>query len=330
MLSYLENKLLKFNERFIKPRIYILPTRVGLYFSCVIFILFTISFSYGHSLAYSTSFILVSVLVISLPYTNYNINNISLRLPSGHYQYEGEGEALSVTLLNLAKKERYDIALHFIIKGKAGQFEFVLDPTDLADSESKSLSLNLNSLPMGRYRELRVRIKSSFPFGLFYSWSYRTIAIDLCVFPPKSKETTGIQVAAISIHHHLKKQSEQVSSGHLLRMSEHDDFSRHGPFSPGHSFGRVDWKLFARSGQLYIKEFEGDVPHYLRLEVSPSAEALKSKACKLAGMLAHAIERGAICQVIAVDFDLSTAPGHGSAFERETLKRVVEKLEELA
>ena len=34
------------------------------------------------------------------------------------------------------------------------------------------------------------------------------------------------------------------------------EFSEHRPYVPGDSFKNIDWKLFARSDKLYVKNFE--------------------------------------------------------------------------
>lgn len=330
MLNYLEERLIAFNARAPKARIYILPTRVGLYFSAVIFILFIISFSYGHSLAYSASFILVSVLVISLPYTNYNLNHLKVDFGKSHFIHEAEGSPLELRLHNLGGRERYALEVELTFRGKSKIFHKSVTANDIGAQSSEKVQVFLSEVKMGHYQSVIVKLKSSFPFGLFYSWTYFESDLDLWVFPKKVEYGEGVQIRPISFHELEKKNGEKTSSGESARLGEHDDFSRHVPFEVGHSQGRVDWKLFARSSELYIKEFEGELPHYLRMEIFETGKNNEQKirrASSLAAAIAKAHDKNLPFQVIAPEFSLSSSIGRGALFTRDILKQIVVNLE---
>lgn len=326
MLNYLEEKLIAFNARTPKTRIYILPTRVGLYFSAVIFILFIISFSYGHSLAYSASFILVSILVISLPYTNYNLNFLKVETAKNHFVHEGEGLPLEVRVINQGQRERYALEMEFTFKGRDKKFQHWLKVGDVASLSTVNLQVLLSERKMGHFETVLVKLKSSFPFGLFYSWTYYDLPLDLWIFPKKEERRGCIQIHSLSFHELEKKNNDQTSSGENIRLGEHDDFSRHVAFEIGHSQGRVDWKLFARSSELYIKEFEGELPHFLRLELfDMGMPFIQAKA--LAAAISKANEKNLPFQVMAPEFKIKSSIGRGTLFSRDILKQIVTHLE---
>ena len=324
MLKFLEQKILNLSAKGKRPRIYILPTRVGLYFSVVVFILFLISFSYGHSLAYSSAFILISVLIISLPYTNYNINHINVSCVHGFHYYEDEAQELALILSNQSNRERFDIELDLTLKGDADH-TFHARSTTLNKSERTNILVPLGALKMGHYQELIVKIKSSFPFGLFYSWSYRRLSVDAWVFPARDREGSGLQVTMVPFSKRGEDESRSNATD-LSQKDEHDDFSKHNPFTPGHSFGSVDWKVFARTGVLYVKEFEGEIPQFERIYVPSHLYSVTQSARKLSYRISEATKNGSLLQIIAPDFEISSEVGHGAQFERTLLKAIVKKL----
>ncbi len=325
MYGFLEKRLVSFSLKSKKQRLYIMPTRVGFYFSAVVFILFLISFSYGHSLAYSSSFIIISVLVISLPFTNYIISGVELR-PSGSLQvFADQASRLSLQMKNKSGRYRFDLEFDLALLGEAREHRFFGRGGTLSPNESQTIDLALGEISPGHYHTLNIRLKSSFPFGLFFSWCYFSEDVDVWIYPAR-KHSGELAMSRFFAWDHLRR--EDVLEGERERkvLGEHDDFSHHSLFNPGHSFGSVDWKLFARSGTLYVKEFEGDIPQYECIELM--GESISS-AQALAFEVSEALKRGNPFMVRADQFSLVSEVGHGAHHAHMILQKLTIATEKL-
>ncbi len=326
MYGFLEKRLASYSLRSRKKRLYIMPTRVGFYFSAVVFILFLISFSYGHSLAYSSAFILISILVISLPFTNYIINGVDLRVSGGVCAFEGDAPELLLTLTNKSGRYRFDLELDLALLGGLKQHQFSSFAGTLAPGQSETKLIAIGDIPHGHYQQLNIRLKSSFPFGLFFSWCYYSEDIDAWIYPKKRESPTNIQTTFLPIEQ-LRREEESGTEREIEKkiLGEHDDFSHHSLFLPGHSFGSVDWNLYARSGTLYVKEFEGDIPQYECIELVsrefwPGIWAL----CYEIGEVA---KRNGPFKVLAPVLGINSAVGQGQTHAHRILKDLVTFLE---
>jgi len=61
-------------------RVYIVPSAIGFYFSFIAFVLFLIAISYGHNLAYFSTFLFFSFVSISAVVTNESVHAISVEV----------------------------------------------------------------------------------------------------------------------------------------------------------------------------------------------------------------------------------------------------------
>lgn len=327
MYGFLEKRLVNYSLRSRKRRLYIMPTRVGFYFSGVVFILFLISFSYGHSLAYSSAFILISILVISLPFTNYIISGVELKASGGLSVFADEAGELLLTLTNQSGRYRFDLEFDLALLGKVKQHSFSSFAGSLAPGERRTIQVSLGNIKAGHYHQLNIRLKSSFPFGLFFSWCYYCEDIDVWVYPKRCEFHSAIRRAFYSIED-LRQKEESTLSRERKVLGEHDDFSHHALFQSGHSFGSVDWNLYARSGTLYVKEFEGDIPQYECIELLENQNINPLRGSEaLAYELSEVAKRNSHFKVIAPGLGIDSEVGAGKNHARSILKDIVSALE---
>src|SRR5690606_10852732 len=98
-------------------RVYIIPTRIGFYFTFISFILFLIAISYGHNLAFFATFLFFSFVALSAVVTNENISSLDIAWKSELFRgRESKSFPAQVTLSNNSGKSRYDIAIE--VEGK--------------------------------------------------------------------------------------------------------------------------------------------------------------------------------------------------------------------
>ena len=177
----LGEKLLRSHDK-----IFIIPTRYGFYFISIVFVLFLISLSYGHSLAYTTTFIFVSLVMTSAHFTNFNLAGVevmALHIPDE--VYAGESFECRVTLRNTSRKTRFDIE---VTLGEVGESQ----PESIESGETKTIVLKVKGLRRGQVSIKRLRLATTFPFGLFYAWKFWLHKKDFVVYPKQLNERLSL------------------------------------------------------------------------------------------------------------------------------------------
>ena len=246
-------------------KVYIFLTVSGGYFSSLIFILFIISLSYGNSLAYLCSFLFLSVIWVSCIVTNYNLYGLDIiRMQMDDYYIAGEEVNVHIHYKNIGKKTRFDIEVSFL----KGESNFTLEAPP---GVTKELMVRLPLSKAGVYSFKKMDLRTTFPFGLFRSWKPFSLKGEVLVIPKPVP------------HPFPSEQREIDSEGELRVTTQREEFLEHNRYS-NQEASRVDWKVYARRGELYFKEFdsasrklyqlnpEGDPSHlcYLLLEAEKS------------------------------------------------------------
>ena len=91
----------------------------------------------------------------------------------------------------------------------------------------------------GHYPIKRIKFYTLGPGKLFYVWRYFTWEADLYIYPEK-------------LPTHNQKLAQTKSKNPKFNESE---FTHHIRYQKGLSVNRIDWKVFARTDQLYWKKF---------------------------------------------------------------------------
>ncbi len=241
MFRFLKKKIIKkVNDVTKEGRIYIFLTVSGGYFCLLIFILFLISLSYANSLAYFCSFLFVSIVWVSCIVTNYNLHGLEiLRLKVSDIYFETEPLLVEVDFKNAGVKPRFDIEAGI----KDSESEFI---TELGPGESASIKVFLKKRKVGVHLIKKTDLYTSFPFGLFKSWKPYRIQKEICIVPnPKFKPLPTNEVI-------FSGEGEQRSNQLNEEFKTHKRYTTEG-------VARIDWKIFARRGELLLKEYEGEV-----------------------------------------------------------------------
>lgn len=257
-------------------RIYILPTQFGSYFILVIFILFLMSLSYGHSLAITGTFLFVSIVVMSTFYTNYNLSGIRFKANEKSKTYRPlslfKGEDLVLKFKNLSKKPRPD--LRFDLEVKRGQSLYKISGfksfTKVQDHKVVFKTIYQNrSLKRGVYKIQSLKVSSHFPFGLFGAWSYlqlkdRKENLEFFLYPEPIKPPDTRRAYLISdLDNESDKKGADQKLGedlyeNLSNREVGDHFFEHRLHKESEGLRRVDWKMYARTHELYIKNYSSD------------------------------------------------------------------------
>ena len=220
---------------------------MGIYFLGITFILFVISLSYGNALAYTCTFIFVSIIMTSATYTHFNLKNIRVQSMTGAQNiFEDEPFRLNVSVSHQDRKKKYDITIR-----STSSYSEVVGIESIQKSEPKDLVLINKSLKRGQYFFSRVTLTTSFPFGLFYSWTYANKMNKFFVYPAR---IGGLPLPEKKIFNESEGSSKN---------SGFSDFREHVKHEQGMPYNHVDWKLYAKGKGMYLKTFESQASsHY--------------------------------------------------------------------
>jgi len=218
-------------------KVYIFLTKSGAYFCALIFFLFIISLSYANSLAYLCSFLFFSVVFVSCHLTNFNLYGIDfLRLKLADYYFEGEEAKAFAGIKNSGDKNRFDIEVN--IMSSPSSFA-----SEVLPGESYELSISLPKRTIGVYQISRGNINTSFPFGIFKSWKPFKWKAEYLVIPrPIERPFPGSSTAS-------------TENGKKRSTLQKEEFLEHKKYN-NESLQRIDWKLYAKRDELYLKEFD--------------------------------------------------------------------------
>jgi len=243
-------------------RVYILPTKQGLGFVLLLFIMLLGSINYSNSLGYFLTFLLASLFVVTMHHTHSNLLHLSIGSAICKPVFAGCNSHFNVKVDNSNYLSRYSITTF--------TSENIKSTTDIDEKSLSALNVEhvflkrgLNSLP-------RFTIESTFPFGLFRAWTFIELDQEILVYPKPSD------------HSHLPTQSHGFSEGNKLVDIGADDFRGLRSYVAGDPLQHIHWKSFARHHTMQTKEFSSTSSDELWLNLDDSqAFSIEQKLSQL-------------------------------------------------
>lgn len=227
---------------------------MGTYFLSIVFILFVISLAYGNALAYSCTFIFVSVVMTSATHTHFNLKNIRvLSFSNPRVASESDQYKLELILVHDNRSKKFDITAlseNAEIKG--------IDK--ISNNERKLIYICLNNLKRGSYFFNRVTLTTKFPFGLFYSWTYANVESQFYISPSFTGKLK------------LPMKSFEDDRAGISKSIGLEEFSEHQKHVKGMPYNHIDWKLYAKDKGFYVKTFERDSSSYYYFSIKNLSE----------------------------------------------------------
>jgi uncharacterized protein (DUF58 family) len=218
-----------------RRRLYILPTRAGFGFGFLWILMLLAGLNYGNSLALFFTFLLAGFALVAMNDCHRNLLGLTLVSVSAPAVFARSAGALELVLEHPAPRARPGVQAAFDDGPLAG--------VDLAPRGRARLELPLAPARRGIVRFERLRLTSSHPFGLFRTWTWVHLPIEVLVYPHPSGSLP-----------------RPITSGHTAGVSSRggsglDEWMGLRPFRDGDSPRRVDWKAYARGAPLLVKEY---------------------------------------------------------------------------
>ncbi|MEJ2059651.1 MAG: DUF58 domain-containing protein [Gammaproteobacteria bacterium] len=220
-----------------RRRIYILPTRHGLYYGLLVFVMLLGSINYSNSMAFILTFLLASLGANAMWQTHRNLLGLNIRFNGVAPVFAGQEAVFHYQIENPTRRVRYALALQWQ--------EGPLSVFDVPAEDNETAVLRVPATRRGRLEPGRFRILSRYPLGLFQAWSWLSYDSACLVYPRPITTDRPLPRAAGS-----KPGEGQAGQGS-------EDFSGLRDYAEGDPLRHVAWKAAARSDDLLTKQFHG-------------------------------------------------------------------------
>jgi len=283
-----------------RRRIYALPTRYGLLFATMLFVMLLGSINYNNSLGFMLTFLLASLALISILYTYRNIARLELTAGRCVPTYAGGHARFVVHVHDHEQVSRHTLR----IAPKRGA-AVMLDV--IAPRTSETCELTLPASRRGHLALPRLTVSTTFPLGLVRAWSYAELDMHCLVYP---------QPAAQGPLPHTRRHDLGDHSG---TAPGSDDFLGFRAYRSGDSLRHVHWKALARELPLLTKQFAASESPELWLEWA-ALPSLDSEA-RLRLLCRWVIEAEQLGRRYGLDIPgVTIAPDQGEEHQRRCLE----------
>jgi uncharacterized protein (DUF58 family) len=219
----------------LRRRLYILPTGAGMAFGALLLMMLIAGLNYANSLALLVTFLLVGLALVAMHACHRNLLGLTVAELTSQDSFAGERAALQLRLANGSALPRPGIELE-----TPGQVPVTCSAPAQGDI---LVTLHLATPRRGARPVGRLRIMTTWPFGLFRAWTWLHVSHEIIVYPrPAGQRTLPLDAGA--------------RNGTTPRAAgEPDEWATLRAFREGDSPRQVAWKAYARGAPLLVKEY---------------------------------------------------------------------------
>ncbi len=282
--------------------IFIFPTLEGLLFCVLLLILLLTAINYQNNMIYLLTFLLVSLLHVIIYHSYQNLSGLKFSFKQAESVFAGETCYFEVTVSSGKNRMR-----HFSITARWPDESVAVAPDVSSDKEVIKLAIPMTALQRGWLTPGRLLVETRYPFGLIRAWSWIDLECEALIYPQPIEGSPD------------RMGSDAREGEQLQAQPGVEDFKGIRTYAPGDSLKRVDWKKYAKRGDVLIKEFERPVSdsHYFSLD-DYAGQALEKKLSHLCFDVVSAAKSG-----VYYGLDLKSEriePDSGSGHERACLR----------
>lgn len=232
-----------------KNRIFIIPTGHGIAFLAMVVVIVMIAAASANNLVFTLGFILFALYLVSMVMTHLNLSDLEFEIEETDL-IAGQSSSIVVRCLNKGNSALSALELAWSQRGRVFVRE-TFKVSTLVRIEPKNyenIGVEINFQHRGYFELPDLIISTKFPFGLFKAWMRISSKKNIYVYPQPLK---GLIPELFS--------GENFNDGKVhLGVEKKEDFKEHASYQSGESQHHVDWRAFARRGELLLKRYEGD------------------------------------------------------------------------
>lgn len=280
-------------------RIYVLPTRPGLIFALMLWVMLLGAINYANSMGFVLTFLLGSLAVVSILHTWRNLARLTVSVGQRTPVFVGQEARFEICLNNAGDIPRYAISL----SAGTGTGDY----TDVPPHQVACLTFTLPAQQRGWLQAPSFKLFSTFPLGLLRAWAHLDLDMRCLVYPRPAPEALPLPVA-------------RAEAGPGRSHGEgHEDFSGLRTYRIGDSLRHVAWKAVAREQGMLAKQFSGEAQQDVWLDWDALA-GLDAEA-RLSRITRWVLDADAAGRRYGLRLpDRTLAPGLGEEYRRQCLE----------
>lgn len=217
--------------------IYVLPTAQGWGFLLVIALLWLLGTNYENNLILGATFLLLSLMVVSVVHAFRNLSGLTLSVVRTHPAFAGEFAEFDV-LLEAAPGSRHEAL-------RLGWDRLLMIEADVPSGAQCSVALSHKARRRGWLVPERLRIQSVYPLGFFRAWSWVQLDGAALVYP--APRPTDLSPQSRISH----------DEGTDLSRENQEEFQGFRVYQAGSPLAHVAWKHYAREQGMHLKDYSG-------------------------------------------------------------------------
>ncbi|MFE8069729.1 DUF58 domain-containing protein [Marinobacteraceae bacterium S3BR75-40.1] len=237
-----------------RNNLYIFLTREGGLFAVLLVVMLLTGINYQNSLIYLLTFLLGTIFFVAIAQTHSNLMALRLTLADAGEGFAGQSLPFRVRVSQETDQLRPALALA-VPDGEARSLELV-------PGESQDVLFEVFATRRGLIDLPRIRIETRYPFGLLKAWGWVRFASKALAYPQPLMPPE------------LTRGATQQGEARDIPVAGLMDEMTLRPYRAGDSLARVQWKRFARSGDMVVMDWEGPqgTPQWLDYQSFPGAD----------------------------------------------------------
>ncbi len=261
----------------VRRRLYVLPTRAGLAFGALLFVMLLAGLNYTNSLAMFVTFLLGGVALVAMYECHRALHGLRIVAAEASDAFEGTRGELRLGVENASALPRQGLLLR--AAGVRTQASAPL--TDVPARQSATLRCTYAARRRGRQPIEALSLSTTLPLGLFRCWTWLHLPVEAIVYP-----------APLGAAPLPAARARPVAAGERTSAGE-EEWSALRPYQAGDSPRAVAWKAYARGAPLLVARYESvrGGEHHFDLAATPGAD-LEARLCQLAAWIVAAEQRG--------------------------------------
>jgi uncharacterized protein (DUF58 family) len=216
-----------------RRRVYILPSRFGLMLAVILAAMLVAGLNYNSNLALAFAFLMASMALVTMHHCNRNLLRLSVDVTTEVDAFAGREAIFEFALRNGSSVDRRDIEIRCMSGVGMGSVEA---------GESASIEVIVPVASRGVTRVKQFELRTRYPFGWFYSWTYVQGSLAIYVAPAPAGTRS------------LPSAGTQGAGAHSDARGD-EDFSGLRAYQPGVPLKHMAWKVLARGGEPAVRSY---------------------------------------------------------------------------
>lgn len=189
--------------------------------------------NYNSNLGLAFAFLMASMALVTMHHCNRNLQRLSVDVTTEVDAFAGRDAVFEFALHNNSNVDRRDVEIRCMAATGMGS---------VAANENESITVVVPVTRRGVTRVNQFELRTRYPFGWFYSWTYVQQLLTIYIAPAPA----GTRI--------LPSEGAQGNGAHSEKRGD-EDFSGLRAYEPGVPLKHMAWKVLARGGEAAVRSY---------------------------------------------------------------------------